>query len=249
MSKTSTATSNCKYSTCDGSGIIILNTGTAKICECREDKKMESRLKFAAIPKEFRELRVRDFDLSEYKREQNTAALAKKAVVGYVKNFEQFRDKGKGVYLHSHAKGSGKTMLMASMANALMEIHRVNARFITVISLLDAIRDTYSQKAKNSESDLLKAIAEVDVLAMDDIGIEANTRWVEEKLYSILNDRMTAGKVTLFTSNTKIEDLALDERIRSRIDAMVVPVKMPEESVREHKAKAENDELSRLLFG
>ena len=66
--------------------------------------------------------------------------------------------------------------------------------------------------------------------------------------YSILNDRMTGNKVTIFTSNGTIDELQHDERIKNRIEKMALPVWFPEDSVRSYVAKKENEKIHQLLF-
>jgi len=41
----------------------------------------------------------------------------------FVQNFNQMQEQGKGLYLYSETKGSGKTRLMASVVNALTAVY------------------------------------------------------------------------------------------------------------------------------
>lgn len=53
--------------------------------------------------------------------------------------------------------------------------------------------------------------------------------------------------VTIFTSNKKINDLGLDDRIISRIEEKSILVSLPEVSIRQRKAESKQEEfLSRL---
>ena len=162
---------------------------------------------------------------------------------------EDFKEKGKGLYLYSKTKGSGKTRLAASLGNALISTYKERVKFITTLDLLDEIKGTYNKESALSENDLINAIKEVDVLILDDIGVEGDTPWVSEKLYSILNGRMISKKITMFTSNSRVEELKQDERIKNRLEMMAIPIKMPEQSIRTDIAKGENKELQDILFG
>jgi len=54
---------------------------------------------------------------------------------------------------------------------------------------------------------------------------------------------MTANKITIFTSNCKIEDLRHDSRIVNRLPKMAIPIGFPEESIRAALAMQENEEI------
>jgi len=111
---------------------MILNseTNTAIFCKCHYDQIVESKLKFANIPKEFKELTINAFMTDCYSTEEfrSRAIMAKKATANFVSNYEMFREKGKGLYYYSYTKGSGKTRLAASLGNALVKVHRARVK-------------------------------------------------------------------------------------------------------------------------
>ncbi len=248
------ATSNCPYGECDGSGNSIIEVdGETYVRECKCKKQMiqARRLRFANIPKEFKELTINSFDTELYKTEKNRdrAKLAKKAAANFIKKFDTFKEMGKGLYFYSIVKGSGKTRLAASLGNALINVNNVQVKFTTTIDLISEIKSTYNKESKYTESQLIESITNVEVLILDDFGVEKQTEWVNEVLYSIIDHRMTKKKITIFTSNLLIEELKNDERIKNRIEKMAVPIYLPDESIRSKLAKKENEELTEILFG
>ena len=243
----------CPYGLCDGSGMIIYNKEgyiTTKPCKCAEDEVLRKRLKFAEIPQEFKDLKVNDFatDIYTGNKDRQLAVNAKKIVIGYVKNFDTMAEMGKGLYFYSSTKGSGKTRLAVSMGNALINKYRSVVKFTTTIRLLNEIKDTFDNKAGKTQAELIADTTSIQVLLLDDIGVEKPTPWAEEVLYTILNERMICKKITIFTSNLSIDELKLDERIRDRIKRMAMPVMCPEESVRQILASKENDEIMKKIF-
>ncbi len=74
------------------------------------------------------------------------------------------------------------------------------------------------------------------------------TPWVKTIFYSILDGRMDNNKITIFTSNMSMEELDHDDRLKSRIEKMAIPMEFPEESIRSKIARNENKELQRLLL-
>lgn len=217
----------------------------------------KNRLKFANIPSEFDELTVKSFNTSLYQTTENTmlAQNAKTCVINYIKNFNDFFELGKGLYFYSGKKGSGKTRLAVSLGNVILKILHKQVKFVTSIDLLNEIKSTFDKDKENeneneyTQSQLLEAINRVDVLILDDIGVERPTDWVNEVLYSIFDNRMKYKKLTIFTSNCCMDELKHDERIKSRIAKMCIPIKMPEEDIRRMNAKQENEKLQDLLLG
>ncbi len=219
-------------------------------CKCHEDQIHENRLMFANIPKEFRELTLSSFNLNLYENQESKfrATMAKKAAVNFVKNYDLMKQIGKGLFFYSYVKGSGKTRLAASLGNALVNHKKVRVKFITTLDLLEEIKNTYNKDSEITQNELFNAIKTVEVLILDDIGVEEDKPWVKEIFYNILNGRMVSKKITIFTSNLAIEDLKHDERIKNRITKMAVPVFLPDESVRSKLAKQENEDLQGVLF-
>lgn len=248
-------TDACSHKMCDGSGIILvrdLETGNefAKFCACRDKLITKSKIKFAEIPEEFRDLKISSFKTNCYENDisKTRAVLAKKAATNFVKEFEVMKRNGKGLYLYGYTKGSGKTRLAVSIANALMNVHKVSVKFTTTPNLLEEIKAAFRSDSEYTSSELINVIKRIPVLVLDDIGTEKPSSWVNETFYSILNDRMTGNKVTIFTSNCTIEELLHDDRIKNRIEKMAVPICFPEESMRTKIAKKENEDLQMILF-
>lgn len=241
-------TSKCPLGKCDGGGLIYVPEMDAyKKCECMKLQWQRKLLNFAHMPKEFQELRVCEFDTEIYGGEyRSLAKAAKAAAVGVIKNFDRVRKTGRGLYFYSEMPGSGKTRLMASMGNAIVKMQSVSVRFITTANLFDKIRSTFGSE-ENEYEDMLKEIKRIDVLMIDDVGAEMPTEWTSSMFCSILNDRLTENKITMFTSNYSIRNLPYDERIISRIEKMAVPIHFPEESIRKKLADKQNDEFIKML--
>lgn len=252
--KRSSAISECPYGLCDGSGLIwVPEENGGYPCKCVEMKNGEKRMRFACIPREFQNIRVNDFAIEAYREAegQQLAYTAKKAAIRYIERFPELEGLGKGLYFYSREKGSGKTMLMIAMGNALMRVHQKRVRFATLGDLLEEIRKTFDHAGAagvDSYSQMLEEIRQVDILLLDDVGAERATEWVNEVFYNILNRRMTAKKITFFTSNLRMEELPYHPRTLARIEKMAMPIKFPEESIRKRLSQRENEELMQFLM-
>lgn len=227
-------------------------------CSCGliRRQKMDRKLKFAAIPKEFDDQTIESFMTECYTTPQNRelAQMAKIIAKRYVEQFEEIQETGKGLYFYSSVKGSGKTRLAVSIANDLIRQKMISAKFATTIQILDQIKATWGEVGKaddegRTEQSLINDIISVPVLVIDDIGVENVKDWINERFYNILNGRMIEKRITIFTSNCRMEDLKLDERIVNRIIKMALPIEFPAESIRVSLARKENSDLLDRLLG
>lgn len=226
-------------------------------CGLMKRQKMDRKLKFAAIPKEFENQTIESFMTDCYTTPGNRelAQMAKIIAKRYVEQFEEIQETGKGLYFYSSVKGSGKTRLAVSIANDLIRQKFVSAKFATTIQILDQIKATWGENKRpgdeegGSEQTLINDIISVPVLVIDDIGVERAKDWINERFYNILNGRMIEKRITIFTSNCRMEDLKLDERIVNRIIKMALPIEFPAESIRVSLARKENSDLLDRLLG
>jgi DNA replication protein DnaC len=241
-------------------------TNTAKICECMKKRIVEKRLRFAKVPSQFKELTVRGFKTDYYSKAERDEGLgmthfelakrAKTIAVNYVENFAEMQKDGMGLYFYYWDPGTGKTHLAVAILNALIKKYGVAGVYMVTGDLIEEIKrlmfegDKHSDEDGNTLSQTLESVKNIDVLLLDDIGVEKTSDFVKNTLYNILNDRYINKKPTLFTSNCSIEELQHGERIQSRIQAMVYPVYLPGEDIRLKLAeKMEDDKYKKLLEG
>ena len=242
MSPTSTETTTTVCSKCNGTGWVFVNDNTVRECDCGllERQRQESKLRFAAIPETYKNVTLRDIKTSCYTKPESKSLIKATAelVKWYLDNLDENVTAGKGIYLWSDTKGSGKTMMATAIANELINKYRRYVKFATSLDILDEIKATFGNKEDN-ESRLLYDLSTSEFLIIDDFGTERVTDWVGEKFYQIVNGRYINKKVTIFTSNHDLKTLNYDDRITSRIRERSYLVHFPEESVREFKAVEE----------
>ncbi|RKD22574.1 hypothetical protein BEP19_09950 [Ammoniphilus oxalaticus] len=260
----SSISDKCPYKKCDGSSLIWImdheeGRDFARECDCKEFKKLRFKLSNAQLPSEFADTTINSFDVEIYEKaeSQEQATLAKRYAGNFVKNFDLIREEGKGLYLYSRTKGSGKTRLAASILNAIVKVYdkdgrRVSVYYSSTADLLGEIRRGFDKDADVKSSDVIDAVRNVDLLVLDDIGVEKTGDWVEETFTRILEHRLLNMKLTIFTSNLAIDELDSkypEGRVRDRIKKMAFPVKMPEEQIRSMLAEKENEDMLNLLLG
>lgn len=118
--------------------------------------------------------------------------------------------------------GRGKTGLAVALLRALIE-RGASGLVVNVVDLLQALRDTYSTREamEADERDVLASLRDVDVLVLDDLGVERRTDWTAEKLYAVLNGRYNALKRTILTSNYDLD--SLQERLGDEFAGQRLP--------------------------
>ena len=223
----------------------------AKECECMKMRRMKNLLKFANIPDAFKDMRLETFRVDVYKDRKSKEDI--KIVVDIVKEYfkiiEKNLENGQGLYFYSETKGSGKTRLAASIANELIHKHNIHVKFAVSTQIINEIKRTWDRESEYTESKLLDALSAAKVLVIDDFGTEQVKGWINDKYYSILNERYINKKVTIFTSNCSIKGLPYNDRIINRVEEMAHPVPFPNESIRSYIAEQKNNEMINRIVG
>lgn len=240
---------------CKGTGWFFVDDNTVKECECGliEKQRQESKLQFATIPEAYKDVTLNDIVTKYYESitSKNTMKGIFNTVNDYLENLYTNIEEGRGLYLWSNTKGSGKTMFATALANELINEHHRYVKFATSLDILDEIKSTYGRRDRDTEesaeSKLLKDLVSAEFLIIDDFGTERATDWAGEKFYQIVNKRYINMKVTFFTSNYDLNTLKYDDRITNRIRERNHILHFPEESVREVKARLEDRMLQKRL--
>lgn len=217
---------------------VVDGVQVAVPCKCRKKAIMSRRMHFADIPEGFKDMTLETFYIGVYEKQESKekARTACKIIKEYLDSLKEVKEAGMGLYIYSSTKGTGKTRMAASIANYLLE-HDTSVKFSTSTKILNEIRSTYDSGSRYTESQLMSDLVTAEVLIIDDFGTENVTPWVKDKFYDIVNERYINKRVTIFTSNESLKNLAYDDRITNRIKEMCYQVDFPEESVRDHIAE------------
>ena len=141
---------------------------------------------------------------------------ARLAAINFAVNLE-------GWLLFTGPRGCGKTHLAIAIANECgrrgLSVFRA-----FVPDLMDHLRSTFGPDSPISYDELFEKVKSVDLLILDDFGVQVQTPWAEEKLYQIFAHRYDMRLPTIITSIDSLDELVKDwPNIGSRlVDSEVV---------------------------
>ena len=174
-----------------------------------------------------------------YLPENQTQDEAKSAAEKLVQAIITGNKDAKGI-LFGGSFGIGKSHLAAAACNAIVEAGKA-AAFVSISQLKRKITSTFHNGSKITQDEIMDYLKNVDLLVIDDIGQNAQSEFIDEVLFDLLESRQ--GKAHIFTTNLSGRDLidALNPRIYERIKKGSLPRKIEGESRRRFALEAEWD--------
>lgn len=134
----------------------------------------------------------------------------------YVERWEEMKTNGFGLYFWGDV-GTGKTHTASAIANELIEKYLTEVMFVSFSEVADRVRKSFDSGTE--DKDLFKDMREVELLVIDDFGMEKPTDWLREQIFLVINSRYENRKPVIVTSNQSIEDIGkfLMPQIASRL--------------------------------
>lgn len=151
----------------------------------------------------------------------------KKTIVSYVENFSANLKEGRGLYLYSRTPGSGKTTVLAILLKHLME----QGYRVYCDSLIE-IKTKLKKEFDSEQRTLLESMKNVELLAIDDIGSELMSNWLDEVFKELLDHRYNMQKPIFFTSNVSLDLLPFQEKSKDRLKEVSYVINFQEKSFR-----------------
>lgn len=165
----------------------------------------------------------------------------------YAEAFDKMRARGQGLLLWGPVE-TGKTHLAACIANEV-----VNQGYLAKLtSISSMVREMQSDFAH--QDDYIYNLRRYDLLIIDDLGIERDTPYMLENLFSIIDSRLSSGLPMIITTNIDYKDLISpaeieNKRIYSRVTESCHPVEVKGVQRRLKKASSRYAEMEALLRG
>ena len=134
---------------------------------------------------------------------------AYQVVKSYAEKYKTMLEKGYGFYVYGE-NGCGKTHLIACLCNYLTEKGQ-KCIFTNFTNIANDIRKTYN--TNEITENVIEKYSRVPFLFLDDFGKEGYKKtngdagWIDEQLFTILNNRYNNMLPTIFSSNYSLEEL------------------------------------------
>ena len=178
----------------------------------------------AMMPFDFINITAKDFLWDKYNADTSSS---RNMMNQYIMNYQEFKNKGMGLYIYSETKGSGKTMLACCLLNEITKRYVCSVKFINILDFIEM-----TKKGADSGSEDVKAVYQAGLLVVDDIGVQMAKEWIDTVLYRLINDRYANRLPTIYTSNLPVDGLKIDDRITDRIESTTYPIRLPDEPIR-----------------
>ena len=170
-----------------------------------------------------------------------------KAVLRYTDKWADMLEENMGILFYGDV-GRGKTFYAGCIANRLIE-KGVPVLMTNISALITAM----TQDFEKSKANILKRISCVDLLILDDLGVERDTEYSSEKLQEIIDTRYRSGKPLVVTTNLTPEELKNPtdlryKRVYDRILEMCYPMLVDGASRRQKKAQNKRQQFRNLIL-
>ena len=215
---------------CGGSGYV----GSA-MCEClrelcRQEQKKE--LTFLNVGKESFD----QFRLEYYPEENNIRRIMERTFQVCRRYAYSFSDKSASL-LFSGDTGLGKTFLSACIARTVAD-SGYSVMYESAGHLFGNLERAKFTGDENARREAEKYTA-CDLLIVDDLGTEMPGAFVTAALYTLVNDRLLAGKPTIISTNLNTEDFAhrYSPQIASRLRGSYTRIPFVGEDIRIVKSR------------
>ncbi len=133
-------------------------------------------------------------------------------------------DMGGWLVIRGGTTGTGKTHLLCAIANVVMS-RGIPTLYAYTTDLLDHLRAGYRRKAEAEDDELgdfderFERAKGVQLLLLDDFGVQVNTAWARERMEALIDARYRAGLPLVMTTNLDNKALqAISGRILDRLD-------------------------------
>ena len=165
----------------------------------------------------------------------------------FVRHWDEFKKDSMGLLLWGPV-GTGKSFIAGCIANALLD-QGVPVMMTNFARLLNKLTDMYAGD-RNAYIDSFNSFP---LLIIDDLGVERNSEFAREQVFSVIDSRYRSQLPLIVTTNLtpeqmrNPEDLAR-ERIYDRVLERCTPIRIDSQNIRKQN-KVDNLKKSKRLLG
>ena len=164
----------------------------------------------------------------------------------YVQHWEEMQKNSTGLLLWGEV-GTGKSFIAGCIANALLD-KGVPVIMTNFARLLNKLTDMYAGD-RNAYIDSFKRYP---LMIIDDLGIERNSEFAREQVFSVIDSRYRSQLPMIVTTNLSLGELQHPEdlsrqRIYDRVLERCLPVRINDQNIRELNKAATFAQAKQLL--
>ena len=222
-------------------------------CRCKQEayEKEQEELRRMEVQRRIREVRRRGIGDTicqawtfENDKGYNTRQMS--ICRRYVEHWEEMRKRNVGLLFYGDV-GMGKSYAAYCIANALID-RGIFVLATSLPKLLSSIKSNFGD-----HSVVLKDIEEAELVVIDDLGVERESSFGQEKIFEVMDTRIKSGKPLIVTTNLKPQDFkeggVACRRVYDRILGVCHPIGFLGKSLRIKEAKERREAVARILEG
>lgn len=154
----------------------------------------------------------------------------------YVEHWAEMKAAATGLLLWGDV-GTGKSFFAGCIANALLE-QGVPVLMTNFARILNALTGMFS----DDRNQYIDSLNQYSLLIIDDFGMERNTEFALEQVFSVIDARYRSKLPLIVTTNLTLDELKhpadlAHERIYDRVLERCVPLKINNQNIRQQKAQ------------
>ena len=163
---------------------------------CSKELQIEAFKNQSCIPLRFKSC---SFDNFQKTKEKEIA-------LDYVKNFQDRQKQGTSL-VFCGTTGTGKTHLASALSFYLIENFQTKILYTKAFDVLREVKETYNKSSKKTFSDVQDKHAKVDLLIIDEVGVQFGTETEKQILFEIINERYENLRPTILITNLSLTNL------------------------------------------
>lgn len=136
----------------------------------------------------------------------------------YASAWPQMLDAGTSLILTGRP-GTGKNHLAVALAKNIIEQHQATVQLTSVMRIIRAVRRTWGNGSDRSEEEVIAHYTGVDLLIIDEVGVQYGSESEMIILFDILNTRYERMLPTVLISNLTLPQITqvISERLTDRM--------------------------------
>lgn len=198
-----------KFSRCPGCITAELEAAQNKLRAIQTEILTER----ANIPERFADCSFENYQAVNKSAQNNLSILR-----DYASAWPQILDAGTSLILTGRP-GTGKNHLAVALAKNIIEQHQATVQLTSVMRIIRAVRRTWEKSSELSEEEVIARYTGVDLLIIDEVGVQYGSESEMIILFDILNTRYERMLPTVLISNLALPQISqvIGDRLTDRM--------------------------------